>query len=76
MSPEDDFFTVLHALPCCRRLCLIGGGHTKFQPVYVADVATAVEKALDDVPSTAGKTYELGGPRVYTLGELMTLAAE
>ncbi len=72
-GPEDDFFnrfgelaTFLPVLP------LIDGGHTRFQPVYVGDVADAIVKALTD-PACAGKTYELGGPRVYTFKELLEL---
>jgi NADH dehydrogenase len=53
-------------------LPLIGGGHTRFQPVYVGDVADAVLKCLED-PATAGRTYELGGPRSYTMRELLEL---
>jgi NADH dehydrogenase len=45
---------------------------TSFQPVYVGDVADAVIKIIDD-PATAGKTYELGGPRVIGFRELMEL---
>jgi NADH dehydrogenase (ubiquinone) 1 alpha subcomplex subunit 9 len=45
---------------------------TKFQPLYVADMATALMNALAD-PETAGKTYELGGPKVYTLEEITEL---
>jgi uncharacterized protein YbjT (DUF2867 family) len=51
---------------------LIGGGETRFQPVYVGDVAGAVIRVLDD-PATAGRTYELGGPKVYTFRALMEL---
>jgi NADH dehydrogenase len=51
---------------------LFGGGGTRFQPVYVGDVAEAMLRILDD-PSTAGKTYELGGPRIYTFKELLAL---
>ena len=57
---------MLPALP------LFGGGKTRFQPVYVADVADAIVTALFDSES-AGKTYELGGPEVYTFKELMEL---
>jgi NADH dehydrogenase len=53
-------------------LPLIGGGETKFQPVYVADVAKAVARAATD-PACAGRTYELGGPAVYSFRELMEL---
>ena len=64
---EDDFFnmfgrmvTILPALP------LIGGGKTKFQLVYVGDVAAAVLKAAA-LSETEGQTYELGGPDILTL---------
>ncbi len=51
---------------------LFGGGGPKFQPVYVGDVADAIVKILEEA-ATQGKTYELGGPRVYTFKELMEL---
>ncbi len=58
------------------RLELWGRGGTRFQPVYVGDVADAIMRALDG-DSTAhgapGKTYELGGPRVYSFKEIMEL---
>ena len=50
----------------------IGGGEQKFQPVYVGDVAAAIVRGLTD-PAAAGKTYELGGPTVYSFRELMQL---
>lgn len=72
-GPEDDFFNRFAKMAMLSpALPLIGGGHTKFQPVYVGDVAAAVATALDD-PTTAGKTYELAGPRIYTFRELLTL---
>jgi NADH dehydrogenase len=46
-----------------------------FQPVYVGDVAQAIANILD-TPETAGKTYELGGPRTYTLAEIQRLVLE
>lgn len=49
-----------------------GGGETRFQPVYVGDVAQAIARAVDD-PATAGKTYELGGPEVLTLRQILEL---
>ncbi|MBL8833813.1 MAG: complex I NDUFA9 subunit family protein [Rhodospirillales bacterium] len=71
IGAEDGFFnrfaqmaTWLPALP------LIGGGETKFQPVYVADVAEAIVRAIDN-PAARGKTFEAVGPRVYTFRELM-----
>lgn len=73
VGPEDEFFNrfaflaqFLPALP------LIGGGRTRFQPAYVGDAAEAIHRAVND-PGTGGKTYELGGPRVYTFRELMQL---
>jgi len=54
---------------------LYGDGGTRFQPVYVGDVAEAIRHALTD-PATKGKTYELGGPRTYTFKEIMELVLE
>ena len=53
-------------------LPLIGGGETRFQPVFVGDVAAAIVMALED-KAKAGTTYELGGPEVKTFRELMEL---
>jgi len=53
-------------------LPLIGGGFTKFQPVYVGDVAAAVVAVLDR-PDSKGRTYALGGPQIYTFRELMAM---
>lgn len=70
-GPEDDFFNRFGALALMApALPLIGGGHTRFQPVYVGDVADAIVKGLDD-GAMAGRTYELGGPRVYSFRDLM-----
>ena len=52
---------------------LIGGGRTRLQPVYVDDVAEAIARMLAD-RGTAGQTYELAGPGVYTLRELIGFA--
>lgn len=72
-GPEDDFFNRFARLARISPvLPLIGGGHTRFQPVYVGDVAQATKVALDD-PAAAGKTFELGGPEVMTLKEVMQL---
>ncbi len=70
-GPEDDFFNRFAALAMVSPFVpLIGGGETRFQPVYVGDVASAVIGVLDD-PATAGRTYELGGPKIYTFRALM-----
>lgn len=72
-GPEDDFFNRFAAMARVSPvLPLVGGGTTKFQPVFVGDVAQAIESALLD-PATQGKTYELGGPRVYSFRALMEL---
>jgi NADH dehydrogenase len=49
---------------------LVGGGHTRFQPVFAGDVAGAIAKAVDGA-TRPGAIYELGGPDVYTFRELM-----
>jgi uncharacterized protein YbjT (DUF2867 family) len=72
-GPEDDFFNRFAALArMIPFLPLIGGGHTKFQPVYVSDVAAAIVKCAGD-PATQGHVYELGGPSIYSFKELMEL---
>ena len=72
-GPEDEFFNRFAALATISPFVpLIGGGETRFQPVYVGDVADAVIRALDD-PAAAGRTYELGGPKVYTFRALLEL---
>lgn len=72
-GPEDDFFNRFAAMARISPfLPLIGGGETRFQPVYVVDVAEAIARALAD-EATAGRTYELGGPRIYSFRALMEL---
>lgn len=70
-GPEDDFFnrfaSMARVLPV---LPLIGGGHTRFQPVYVGDVAEAIASAVEG-KARAGTVYELGGPEVYSFKTLM-----
>ena len=75
-GPEDGFFNRFAQL--ARQapvLPAIGGGKTKFQPVYAGDVADAIAAAVDS-EDTNGKTYELGGPRTYTFNELYDLILE
>ena len=70
-GPEDDFFNRFATLARMSPvLPLIGGGETRFQPVFVGDVATAVADAVDN-KLRGGTTYELGGPEVKTFKELM-----
>lgn len=75
-GPEDQFFNKFAAMASSSPvLPLFGGGATRFQPVYVDDVADAICAALEN-PKAAGRTYELGGPRVYTFKELLELMGE
>jgi NADH dehydrogenase len=70
-GPEDDFFNRFAALArMSPALPLIGGGATRFQPVFVGDVATAIASAVDGNVQ-GGRIYELGGPEVKTFEQLM-----
>jgi len=70
-GPEDDFFNRFAALACLSpALPLVGGGHTRFQPVFAGDVGEAIAKAVDG-DTKPGAIYELGGPDVRTFKELM-----
>ncbi|MCP8897227.1 complex I NDUFA9 subunit family protein [Shinella daejeonensis] len=70
-GPEDDFFNKFAAMArMAPALPLIGGGHTKFQPVYVADVAEAIARSVDGVIAH-GRVYELGGPEVLTFRQCL-----
>jgi|HubBroStandDraft_1064217.scaffolds.fasta_scaffold01721_9 uncharacterized protein YbjT (DUF2867 family) len=74
-GPEDQFFNRFARMACSlHMLPLIGGGATRYQPVYVGDVADAVLGALGrgDAP---GRTYELGGPEIRSFRQLMLLLA-
>ena len=72
-GPEDQFFNRFAAMAMISPvLPLVGGGETRFQPVYVGDVADAVVRCLVD-QATAGRVYELGGPKVYTFREILDL---
>lgn len=87
-GPEDGFFNLFASLAqfspilpvfgCSRprlrdgRLDLCGDGGVKFQPVYVGDVADAIVTCIEN-PACGGKTYELGGPAVYSFQEIMAM---
>lgn len=73
---EDGFFNRFAAMArLSPALPLIGGGKTKFQPVYVGDIAEAIVAAVEGKAS-GGKIYELGGPEVLTFRECMELMLE
>jgi NADH dehydrogenase len=72
-GPEDQFTNRFAALARLSPVMpLIGGGHTKVQPVYVGDIATAIANAVDG-KAKAGAAYELGGPEVLSMREIMEL---
>lgn len=72
---EDEFFNRFAGLTIfAPALPLIGGGKTKFQPVFVEDVANAV--AISVTRGTSGQTFELGGPQTYTFKALLEFILE
>ena len=75
-GPEDEFFNRFASLARFSPFMpLIGGGRTRFQPIYAADVAQAVMAGLDG-RARPGVPYELGGPSIYTFREVLDLIAE
>ena len=72
-GPEDKFFNTFASLmQFSPFLPLIGGGKTKFAPIYVGDVAKAIVKALE-LNNSEPKIYELGGNKNYSFKELMEI---
>jgi NADH dehydrogenase len=72
-GPEDDFFNRFAQLAMISPFLPVVGrppAGPRFQPVFVGDVAEAIARALEN-PATAGKTYELGGPAVMTLADVL-----
>ncbi|MEQ1711931.1 MAG: complex I NDUFA9 subunit family protein, partial [Hyphomicrobium sp.] len=70
-GPEDEFFNRFAAMAQSSPLLpLIGGGKTKFQPVFVGDLASAIANAAEGM-GTPGAIYEIGGPEVVSFKELL-----
>ena len=70
-GPEDNFFNQFAGLSrLAPGLPLIGGGHTKFTPLFVGDLAEAIA-ILVDRDEASGQILELGGPEVFTFKQLM-----
>ncbi len=69
-GPEDAFFNRFGAMAAMAPVMPVIAGSSRFQPVYVGDVADAVMAALAR-EDAAGRTFELGGPRVWTFRELL-----
>lgn len=75
-GPEDTFLNRFAAMARLSPvLPLIGGGHTRFQPVFVGDVADAI-MALLEGKGEPGAVYDLGGPKVYTFREILEFIME
>ncbi|MGB3434682.1 complex I NDUFA9 subunit family protein [Achromobacter sp.] len=73
-GPDDKFTNMFAGLARWLPVLPLAGAHVRMQPVYVGDVVAAIVSALGNT-HTCGKTYELGGPQVYTLGEIARLCA-
>ena len=72
-GPEDKFFNTFASLAQFSPvLPLLGGGKTKFAPIYVGDIAKAIVKALE-LNNSEPQIYELGGPENYSFKELMEI---
>ena len=71
---DDNFTNMFARLARWLPLLPLAGAHVRMQPVFVGDVVTAMLATLGNT-HTWGKTYELGGPQVYTLGEIARLCA-
>ncbi len=69
-GPEDGFFSRFASMARVTPVLPLIGGSTRFQPVHVGDVADAIAAAVSR-PDAQGRTYELGGPRTYTMKELL-----
>jgi uncharacterized protein YbjT (DUF2867 family) len=69
-GPEDDFFNRFAAMARVMPVIPLIGAETKFQPVFVGDVAEAIARGLDGA-LPPGSTWELGGPDIYSLREIV-----
>jgi len=69
-GPDDQFFNRFAGLAAMLPFMPVVAGETRFQPVYVGDVADAAMAALAD-PAAAGKVFELGGPRVMSMRQVL-----
>lgn len=74
-GPQDNFMNMFAKLARFLPVMPIAGANAKMQPVYVGDVAAAITQVMG-LPTARQATYELAGPRIYTLGQLVQLAAQ
>src|SRR3546814_1368172 len=75
-GPEDDFINRFARMAKMLPVIPVVKPDARFQPVWVGDVAEAVARAAVDPGQYGGKTFELGGPRVYSFEELVGWIAE
>ncbi len=71
---DDSFLNLFAPLVAALPVVPLAGAATRFQPVWVEDVAGAVAACLDD-PATSGRAYDLCGPHVYTLAQIVRFVA-
>lgn len=71
-GPDDSFFNKFGQMAAMSPALPLVGGETRFQPVFVGDVAAVIARAASS-PAAEGVTYELGGPSVYTMREILRL---
>ena len=74
-GPEDAFINRFAALAKASPIVPVVAGDTKFQPVFVVDLARAIVRALADPATFGGRTFELGGPRVYAFRDIIAWIA-
>lgn len=74
-GPGDSFLNLFATLQRWLPVMVLARGDAQLQPVHVSDVAKAVTNVLDN-PQTWGQTYELAGPEIFTLRELVKIAGE
>ena len=76
-GPEDKFFNRVAWLARLSPILPLGGdGDNQCQPVFVGDVVRAIVKAVKDPAATRGRSYDLGGPGVYSIKDLVGLILE
>jgi len=69
-GPDDNFINMFAGLAASLPVLPVFGPTAQFQPLFVDDLALAICAALEDPAAHGGKTFELGGPEVVTMGEL------
>jgi NADH dehydrogenase len=74
-GPDDNFTNLFGRLARWLPVLPLAGAQARMQPIYVEDVAAAIDTMLDN-PHARGKLYELAGPQVHTLGEIAGMCAK